>query len=246
MRPSGMHYFPLTWPFILGLLLLFAVVVFLFEFGIVKSYERMGIPPRYVWGLLLLSLLGSAINIPVAQFPAEKVLSGRLVDFFGVVYVVPVVQEWPGTVLAVNIGGALIPVILSFYLLVKNRSYLGGALAVAVVAAVTHFLAQPVRGVGISLPIFIPPVVAALAAIVFDRRHAAPVAYIAGSLGTLIGADLLNLYRVQGLGAPVSSIGGAGTFDGIFLTGIVAVLLSPVTQPQAGNGQPAMHAGDPT
>jgi uncharacterized membrane protein len=48
---------------------------------------------------------------------------------------------------------------------------------------------------------------------------------VAGSMGTLLGADILNLGKVQGLGAPVASIGGAGTFDGIFLTGIVSVLL---------------------
>ena len=60
---------------------------------------------------------------------------------------------------------------------------------------------------------------------------AAPLAYIAGSLGTLIGADLSNLGRVRGLGAPVASIGGAGTFDGIFLTGILAVLLACLFHP---------------
>jgi hypothetical protein len=37
---------------------------------------------------------------------------------------------------------------------------------------------------------------------------------------------LLNLGKIQGLGAPVASIGGAGKFDGIFLTGIIAVLLA--------------------
>jgi uncharacterized membrane protein len=52
------------------------------------------------------------------------------------------------------------------------------------------------------------------------------VAYVAGTIGTLVGADLLNLRRVQDLGAPVVSIGGAGTFDGIFVTGILAVLLA--------------------
>jgi uncharacterized membrane protein len=45
-------------------------------------------------------------------------------------------------------------------------------------------------------------------------------------VGTLVGADLLNLGRLRGVGAPVASIGGAGTFDGIFVTGIVAVLLA--------------------
>ena len=61
------------------------------------------------------------------------------------------------------------------------------------------------------------------------RTNVAAVAYVSGSLGTLIGADLLNLGRIQGLGAPVMSIGGAGTFDGIFLTGVVAVLLASFT-----------------
>jgi uncharacterized membrane protein len=59
-----------------------------------------------------------------------------------------------------------------------------------------------------------------------SREDCAPLAYIAGSLGTLIGADLTNLDKVRGLGAPVAWIGGAGTFDGIFLTGILAVLLA--------------------
>jgi uncharacterized membrane protein len=219
----------LAWPFILALALLFVVVVALVELNILKyAYERMGIPPRYVLGVLLLSLLGSAINIPVAQLRPEEMVAGGVVDFFGVQYVVPVVQQWPGTIIAVNVGGALIPVILSLYLLVKNKLYVRGVLAAAIVAIVAHLLAQPVRGVGISVPIFVPPVVAALAAMALGWRQAAPLAYIAGSLGTLIGDDLLNLDKIQGLGAPVASIGGAGTFDGVFLAGILAVLLAPV------------------
>ena len=39
-------------------------------------------------------------------------------------------------------------------------------------------------------------------------------------------ADLLNLKKISKLGAPIASIGGAGTFDGIFLTGIFAVVLA--------------------
>jgi len=229
MRLSSMHYFPLAWPFILAFALLFVIVVALVELNILKyAYERMGIPPRYVLAVLLFSLLGSAVNIPLIQLPPEQVVSGRTVDFFGMGYVIPMVQEWPGTIIAVNVGGALIPVILSLYLLFKNRFYLRALLAVAVVALVVHRFAYPVRGVGISVPIFIPPIVAALIAMILAWRQAAPLAYIAGCMGTLIGADLWNLYRIQGLGAPVASIGGAGTFDGVFLTGIIAVLLSPV------------------
>jgi uncharacterized membrane protein len=39
------------------------------------------------------------------------------------------------------------------------------------------------------------------------------------------------------MGAPVASIGGAGTFDGIFLTGILAVLIASLS----GGGQPAVR-----
>jgi uncharacterized membrane protein len=77
-----------------------------------------------------------------------------------------------------------------------------------------------------ALPIFVPAIASALVAMVLSFRRAAPLAYIGGSLGALVGADLLNLNRVQGLSAPVVSIGGAGTFDGVFLTGILAVLLA--------------------
>lgn len=227
-----MHYYPLAWPFLLVLAFFLIVLVGLVEFGVLQyAYQRMGVPPRYVLVVLLFSLLGSAINIPVAQLPAERIESGRVVQFFGVGYVIPVVQESPGTIIAVNVGGAVIPVILSLYLLVQNAFYLRAIVAVAIVAAVVHFLAYPVRGIGISVPTFVPPIVAALVAMILGWRRAPPLAYIAGSLGTLIGADLLNIGKIQGLGAPIASIGGAGTFDGIFLTGILAVLLSPVGGP---------------
>ena len=61
---------------------------------------------------------------------------------------------------------------------------------------------------------------------ILSRRSAPALAYIGGTLGTLIGADVLNLPYIQGLGAPVASIGGAGTFDSVFLTGILAALLA--------------------
>ena|ERR1051326_984146 len=229
MQPSSMQYFPLALPFILAFALLVFVVIALIEVGLLKyAYERMGVPPRYVLAVLLLSLFGSAVNIPVAQLPPEEMVSGGVVNFFGVSYIVPIVRESPGTIIAVNVGGALIPVILSIYLLIKNRLFGRGVLAVAVVSIIVHSMAYPVRGVGVSVPIFIPPLVAALAAVILNWRQAAPLAYIAGCLGTLIGADLLNLGNIRGLGAPIASIGGAGTFDGVFLTGIIAVLLAPV------------------
>jgi uncharacterized membrane protein len=227
-----MHYFPLEWPFLLGLFLLLSALVVLIELRILRyAYERMGISPRSAAWILVLTLVGSSINIPLAEFPPERVISGRVVRHFGMHYVVPVVHQWPATILAINVGGALIPILLSIYLAFKNRIVVKSAIAVSAVALVTHQLAQPVPGVGVALPIFIPPIVALLCALVLSWRQAGPLAYIGGSMGTLIGADIMNLGKVQGLGAPVASIGGAGTFDGVFLVGIVAVLLAALIQP---------------
>ena len=227
MRPSNLHFFPLALPFVLGLFLLIGLLIVLMEVGILKyAYTKIGVDRRYVFLLLLLSLVGSYVNIPVAHLPGEQVVTDRVITYFGMRYIIPMVQEWPGTVIAVNLGGAVIPTLLSLYLLVKHRLYGSGLLGVVIVTAVVHWLATPVPGVGIAVPTFIPPLVATGTAWVLQRHAAPPLAYIAGSLGTLIGADLCNLGQIQGLGAPVASIGGAGTFDGIFITGILAVLLA--------------------
>jgi uncharacterized membrane protein len=227
MTPSSPHFFPLAQPFVLGLLFILGLLIALIEIGIIGyAYQKMGVHRRYVFAVLLLSLLGSYVNIPVAELPAERVVSGQELSFFGMRYVIPVVEEWPGTIIAVNVGGAVIPTLLSLYLLVKTGMYGRALVGVAIVTTIVHGLAHPIHGVGIAVPVFIPPVVAAATALLLSRRSGPSLAYIAGSLGTLIGADLLNLGSIQELGAPIASIGGAGRFDGIFMTGILAVLLA--------------------
>ncbi|MFZ2088335.1 MAG: DUF1614 domain-containing protein [Desulfobaccales bacterium] len=135
------------------------------------------------------------------------------------------------TILAVNVGGAIIPAALSVYLFVQIFKRMGvswGLLAnLGAVTAVMYLVARPVKGLGIAVPGLVPPLVAALGAwILCPGKFRAPCAFIASTMGTLIGADLLHLREIAGLGAPVASIGGAGTFDAIFLSGIIAVLLS--------------------
>ncbi len=72
MNPSSMHYFPVTPLFMVLLFVAFAVLVALIEFGaITYAYEKMGVGRRYILGILLLSLLGSAVNIPLAELPAK-------------------------------------------------------------------------------------------------------------------------------------------------------------------------------
>jgi uncharacterized membrane protein len=241
-----MHYFPLALPFLLFLGFFFFFIFFLIEAGILRyAYEKIGIGRRHMFALLILSLVGSYINIPVAELPAKDVFSGQQVTFYGMRYVVPYVTEWPRTIIAANLGGAIIPTFLSIYLLIKNRLYLRGLVAVAIVTGAAKLMAHPVPGVGIAVPVFIPPLVATAVALLLSRKLAPPLAYIAGSLGTLIGADLLNLGRIQGLGAPVASIGGAGTFDGIFVAGIASVLLaSLMARKRSGPGGDTKEVGN--
>jgi uncharacterized membrane protein len=229
---SQVHYLPLTPGLFTVLVLLFAGLIILIQLRILRyAYMKLGVGPGMALALLFGSLIGSYFNIPITVLPGQTIQTGEVVDFFGMQYVVPRVTEWPGTVLAVNIGGAVIPTLMSTYLVLRYRLWIRAAIAVVVIALIIHASATPVQGVGIAVPVFVPVIATAILAFILSREYAAPLAYIGGSMGTLIGADLLNLDKIGGMGAPVASIGGAGTFDGIFLTGILAVLLAGLASP---------------
>jgi uncharacterized membrane protein len=125
----------------------------------------------------------------------------------------------------------VIPALMSTYLVIRYQLWLKAAIATAAIAIVIHSMATPVPGIGIAVPVFVPVVATAILAFILSREYAPPLAYIGGSMGTFIGADLLNLDKIGDLGAPIASIGGAGTFDGVFLTGILAVLLAGIASP---------------
>jgi uncharacterized membrane protein len=214
--------------------LLFAVVGVLFLDLARTAFTRIG----FSWGqalfVLLASLLGSSVNIPVADLQCSAPLvRERYIRVFGITYQVPAVDSLScNTLLAINVGGAVIPSLISIALLYRFPDSLPYALAgIAFVAIVTNRVAKPVQGLGIVTPALIPPFSAALAAIFLVYLWGAPhdliflIAYVGGTLGTLLGADILNINKIRDLGAPVASIGGAGTFDGIFLSGLIAVLL---------------------
>lgn len=197
-------------PALVVLLVLLGLLIFLVEVRVLTyAYRKVGVNPRYAFAVMLLSLIGSSYNIPLFTIPPTGVARAS-----------------GPTDVALNVGGALIPILVSLYLVARTQMYARMLVGTAAVAAVVHGLAELVPGVGIAVPMLVPPLVAAGVALVLAFRRAPPVAYVAGSMGTLIGADLLNLPRIARLGAPAVSIGGAGTFDGVFLTGILAGLLA--------------------
>ena len=192
-----------------------------------EAFLRLGLSPSLMFWLLILTLLGSLVNIPIYRFENREMVGEQVVSYFGMRYRVPRMEQAQGTTLAVNVGGALIPVALSGYLISQINFGVSLPILLGVVTVVVNRLARPVRGMGIGVPGLVPPLVAALGAYLLCAPELrAPCAYIASTLGILIGADLLNLGQIRQLGAPVASIGGAGTFDAIFLSGIIAVLLS--------------------
>ncbi|HZD74510.1 MAG TPA: DUF1614 domain-containing protein [Actinomycetota bacterium] len=226
MRRSGV-FLPLSLPVLVVLGLLLAVMAGLVQLGtLVYTYERIGIDRDWLLALLGLSIVGSVVNLPVARLRASVLLGPQVVRVYGIRYLVPAVRQRRVTVVAVNVGGALVPAGVAAFLIAQERLGTRALWAVGIVAVVCFVLARPVKGVGIVLPGLVPPVVAALAALAISEPVAPALAYVAGVLGTLIGADLLNLPRIRKLGAPVASIGGAGTFDGIFLSGLLAVLIA--------------------
>jgi uncharacterized membrane protein len=213
---------------LLGLLGFALLILFvLLEVGVIEAaYQKLGMSHRAVSGLLMLSIFGSYINIPVGSIAAKELLHDRVVIVDGMEYVVPRVQAVGHTIIAVNLGGAVIPILLSVYLLWRVGGFLPTLVATAAVSVVVHRFSRVVPGVGIAVPTFIPGVVAAILAAILDRRRSASVAYVAGTIGCLVGADLMNLGALSRLQAPIASIGGAGTFDGVFVSGIIAVLLA--------------------
>jgi len=229
--------FSLTFLFLLILILIFGIS-FLFFGIIISAFTKIGFSSGHALLILVMSLVGSGINIPLTTLRSDTpVVRDTYIRVFGVSYRVPVRRVTRNeTTIAVNVGGAVIPILISAYLLTKFPSslLLAGA-GILIVAIITYSVARPIRGIGIATPALVPPLAAALAAILLTSVIQIPdcpvdqcrvvTAYAGGVLGTLIGADLLNLGKIKNLGAPVASIGGAGTFDGIFLSGFIALLL---------------------
>lgn len=234
-----LFYIPFSITFLLFLIIFVTFgLSFLFFGVIISAFVKIGFSIGHAFLILLLSLLGSGINIPLATLRSDTpVVRDAYIRVFGVAYRVPVRHVTRNeTTIAVNVGGAVIPILISAYLIMRFPSslLLTGA-GVLIVSIITYSVARPIRGIGIATPALVPPLAAALAAILLTS--AVPIsdcpidqcrvvtAYAGGVLGTLIGADLLNLGKIKNLGAPVASIGGAGTFDGIFLSGFIALLL---------------------
>ncbi|MEM0058557.1 MAG: DUF1614 domain-containing protein [Candidatus Bathyarchaeia archaeon] len=222
-------YCPHSYTIFAILFLILIIIVSLLFVGVVGlAFRRVGFNSQLTALILVATFVGSYINIPLFRLKALiPIVREEYISFFGIVFRVPQLDlEEFTTIVAINVGGALIPTATSLYLLFKLPLVLPYAMiGIFIVAAITHLVAKPVKGLGIVTPAFIPPLTAAFVAYLLPSGAPAVIAYTSGVLGTLIGADLTNLHAIPRLGARIASIGGAGTFDGVFLSGIIAALL---------------------
>jgi uncharacterized membrane protein len=214
---------------IVGLILLFP---FLLANLMLAALGKLGLAP---FGALLAALgifFGGMVNIPVRRIARQQQLEWRPVRMFGLNRFLPVeTQSTTYTIIAVNLGGCLIPLGLAIYELLRladrgSDALLAALVAIGINVVVCYLVARPVPNVGIAMPTLVPPIVAALGGLLLLPGFAAPVAFTAGVLGPLVGADLLHLDDIAELTTSVASIGGAGTFDGIVISGLVATLLA--------------------
>ncbi|MCW4049955.1 MAG: DUF1614 domain-containing protein [Candidatus Bathyarchaeota archaeon] len=225
-----------------GVLLVLLIVVVPVFTGLFRDIlvEGVGLPPEAFGAVLFLSLIGSSVNIPLTTVEAKvPIQTYREVRFFFVTWRIPSVEMGiRKTYVTINLGGAVVPILISAYLILFSipacspnifDSYVKLLVVLLTVTIWTHRNARIIKGLGIATPMFGPPATTAFATLVLDviSPISCPtqIAYVGGTLGALIGADLLNLNKLPEVGAPVASIGGAGTFDGIYLTGLLSVLL---------------------
>ncbi len=202
--------------------------------------QGMGLPAEAFGAILFLSLVGSYVNLPFTTVETKVPLyTLREVRFFWVTWRMPQVEMGlRKTYVMINVGGAVVPILISTYLIFYSipacspdliLSYVKLLVVLLFVTYITHRSSRIVKGLGIATPMFGPPMATVLITLVVDMISPlscpTQIAYVGGTIGALIGADLMNLNKLPEIGAPVASIGGAGTFDGIYLTGLISVLL---------------------
>ena len=213
-------------------MVLIGLLPLLFGQLMVGALTKLHLGQDAIVALVMAIILGGFINLPVKRIVRDYPVSSHPLTVFGLHGVAP---RWdrahPETVIAVNVGGCIVPSLLALYELV-HLDFTDGQVVVALIVAACanifacYRVARPVAGIGIVMPTLVSPLVASATALLMCPEQAAPIAFIAGVAGPLIGADLLHLKEIEEIAVGMASIGGAGTFDGIVLSGIIAAYLA--------------------
>jgi len=224
---------------VLAILLFIGLIIILIPLlvlGVIgAAFTKLGFSWITAIVVVLLMLFGSYVSIPLYRIKRDMVrVSPDSTAMFGSGQAWPVEPVWE-TLVSINLGGAILPVCISLYLVYRAVSITTSLLLVPlgagilIVALVTYFATRPVPGVGIRVPLLIPALTALLMGLLLFGGagiSATVVAFVSGTTGVLLGGNVANLYRVRDLEVPELSIGGAGTFSAIFICCILPALIA--------------------
>ncbi|MFP4160248.1 MAG: DUF1614 domain-containing protein [Desulfobacterales bacterium] len=218
-------------PLAMAAVLLFLLPLFMADV-MLTALSRLGLNPQASMLAAMGIFMGGMINIPVKRIPRQQTIESAPGVMFGVDRIFPVrTRQRQYTILAVNFGGCIVPCMIVLYQLGRLTGYGPGAVAAVAAAvgvniAICYKLARPVANVGIAMPPLVPALAAAACALLLSHELAPSIAFCAGVMGPLIGADIMHLKEIEKINTGVASIGGAGTFDGIVISGLLATLLA--------------------
>ncbi|MBQ2956589.1 MAG: DUF1614 domain-containing protein [Clostridia bacterium] len=184
-------------------------------------------------GLILLIIVGILVGFGVAQRVLDRLrLTDRQALFFVLILLVGgLLPDIPlGDRLTVNVGGALVPLGLAAYLLIKadsTKEVVRSLVASVLTGASIYFLGRMLPDEPETAFMdfnYLYGIAAGVIAYLFGRSRRG--AFVAGILGAVI-ADVWSAFDLwmQGVSQPLH-LGGAGVMDVVVISGIVAVLLA--------------------
>ena len=184
------------------LILILALYIFFLIYY--PSFDKIGIGKREVGLLFLGSISTTFLNFPIFIYK----------DYF----------------LAMNIGGALIPIVLSFYLIKENSiPFYKILIGITIVSFATYMVTKVTSAGVISyFPFYLfPSILAFLLSMLFYflSPFSCAYSYPVATIGVIIGGDFSHLPEI--FEHPfIGSMGGAGLYDMVYIAGLLSFFLS--------------------
>lgn len=219
------------------ILIVFAILLIPLVFlGIIgAAFTRLGFSWVSALAVVLLILLGSAVNIPIHTIKRDMVRMTHGGVSMSDPYSPRVKEEIWDTVISINLGGAVIPacvaayVLYAAYPLVTTSLLLPLAIGILGVSLITYASTRAIAGVGIQVPLLIPALTALLMGLVFAGSvgiGASVTAMVSGIFGVLIGGNFAQFGKIRDLGVSSFTIGGSGTFGAVLFCCIIPALIA--------------------
>ena len=233
-RLNGMGAFPVLIIALFAILLI--ILIPLFILGIAgAAFSRLGFSWFEAVAVIILMIIGYFINIPLWKIRNPVGNAGNTGEVYDAFTGEPVGIGEISTTISINLGGALIPVIVSCYLLYEVHrhsaisSFLPIIACICIVAIIAAVLTKVIPHWGVSTPLLFPSIAAIGSGILLTGGtglEAAVTAFVGGTWGILLGATVIMLMKWENTDMRQISVGGAGMFGSVFLCALLSALIA--------------------